>query len=49
MLFRSIEMISDEGFLADDVACSAEIRAEMTARILLNARLELERKKAGAG
>ena len=44
-----IEMISDEGFLADDVACSAEIRAEMTARILLNARLELERKKAGAG
>jgi CO/xanthine dehydrogenase FAD-binding subunit len=41
-------MISDEGLLADDAACSAEIRAEMTARILLSARLDLERRKAGA-
>jgi CO/xanthine dehydrogenase FAD-binding subunit len=43
------EMISDEGVLADDVACSAEIRAEMAARILFNARMDLERRKAGAG
>jgi CO/xanthine dehydrogenase FAD-binding subunit len=42
-------MISDEGLLADDAACSAEIRAEMTARILLSARLDPERRKAGAG
>jgi hypothetical protein len=46
---RLKEMISDEGVLADDVACSAEIRAEMAARILLNARLDLQRKEAGAG
>jgi CO/xanthine dehydrogenase FAD-binding subunit len=42
------EMISDEGVLADDAACSAEIRAEMAARILFNARWDLERRKAGA-
>jgi hypothetical protein len=41
-------MISDEGLLAHDAACSAEIRAEMTARILLGARLDLERRNAGA-
>jgi CO/xanthine dehydrogenase FAD-binding subunit len=43
------DMISDEGLLADDAACSAEVRAEMTARILLSARLKPERRKAGAG
>jgi CO/xanthine dehydrogenase FAD-binding subunit len=42
------KMISDEGLLAHDAACSAEVRAEMTARILLSARLDLERRKAGA-
>jgi CO/xanthine dehydrogenase FAD-binding subunit len=42
------DMINDEGLLADDAACSAEIRAEMTARILLSARLDAERRKAGA-
>jgi CO/xanthine dehydrogenase FAD-binding subunit len=42
------KMISDEGLLADDAACSAEVRAEMTARILLSARLDLERRKASA-
>jgi CO/xanthine dehydrogenase FAD-binding subunit len=42
------KMISDEGLLAHDAACSAEVRAEMTARILLSARLDLDRRKAGA-
>ena len=42
------EMIRDEGLLAHDAACSAEVRAEMTARILLSARFDLERRKAGA-
>jgi hypothetical protein len=42
------KMIRDEGLLAHDAACPAEVRAEMTARILLSARLDLERRKAGA-
>jgi carbon-monoxide dehydrogenase medium subunit len=42
------KMISDEGLLAHDAACSAEVRAEMAARILLSARLDLERRKASA-
>jgi hypothetical protein len=42
------KMIRDEGLLAHDAACSAEVRAEMAARILLSARLDLERRKAGA-
>jgi CO/xanthine dehydrogenase FAD-binding subunit len=42
------KMIGDEGLLAHDAACSAEIRAEMTARILLSARLDLERRRARA-
>jgi CO/xanthine dehydrogenase FAD-binding subunit len=42
------KMISDEGLLVHDAACSAEVRAEMAARILLSARLDLERRNAGA-
>jgi CO/xanthine dehydrogenase FAD-binding subunit len=41
-------MISDEGLLTHDAACSAEVRAEIAARILLSARLDLEPRKVRA-
>jgi CO/xanthine dehydrogenase FAD-binding subunit len=41
-------MINNERLLAHDAACSAEIRSEMVARILLSAKADLARKKASA-